>query len=292
MTLPEVRPAAAVTDEPEHPGSSREPFLRLLTQVMESGHVSDNFRIAITAPREITFTFKGTAVFSRAWFEPLHLLLSSQGSPPPSRGRRLHLQGDSDFTFKGTATSPSRGRRLHLKGTATSPQGDSDFTFKGTATSPSRGRRLHLQGDGDFVFRETATSSSRGRRLHLQGSGDFTFRGRRLHLQGAADFSCAWFGLRFKGAAVCGCTWFWAPTPSPARPKGRPHLQGQPEDAFSFRGNQVIAFTFKGDQGASFRVPGGQRSAAAPSPSPARPGVAFNFKGAAVSSRTWFRPLH
>jgi hypothetical protein len=70
MTLHEVRPAAAFTDEPEHPGSSREPFLHLLTQVTESGHVSDNFRIAITAPQEVTFTFKGSAVFSHVWFGP------------------------------------------------------------------------------------------------------------------------------------------------------------------------------------------------------------------------------
>ncbi len=70
MTLHEVRPAAAFTDEPEHPGSSREPFLHLLTQVTESGHVSDNFRIAITAPQEVTFTFKGSAVFSHVWFRP------------------------------------------------------------------------------------------------------------------------------------------------------------------------------------------------------------------------------
>jgi hypothetical protein len=236
MTLPEVRPAAAVTDEPEHPGSSREPFLRLLTQVMESGHVSDNFRIAITAPREITFTFKGTAVFSRAWFEPLHLLLSSQGSPPPSRGRRLHLQGDSDFTFKGTATSPSGRRRLHL-------QGDGDFTsrgrrlhLKGTATSPSRGRRLHLQGGGDFTFRETATSSSGRRRLHLQGDGDFTFKGAATSPSGDGDFTFK--GRRTSAAPGSACA---------SRGRRSAAAPGFGPLRILLRG-QRVALTFKGSQ--------------------------------------------
>ncbi len=215
---------------------------------------------------------------------PLPLLPRSQGSPSSSRGRRLsaapgsgpytfshtargrlHLQPHRvraptpspaqpgvAFTFEGTATSSSRRRRLHL-------QGDGDFIFEGTAIAPSKGQRLRLQGGGDFTFKGAATSPSRGPRLHLQGNGDFTFkrtatspsRGRRLHLQGDGDFT-------FKGRRT----------------------SAAPGSAHAARGSSSPSR--------------GRRSAAAPgsgpAPSPARPGVDFTFKEAAVGSRAWFGP--